>query len=171
MIRRHREAGPGNAGEVDELFDRCWMLIWPVAFGIVGNRGGAEDAAQEAVIRVFRSLDSFDRERPLEPWVRKIAANAAISELRRYRRELSMPADELESLGDHRSSPSEIEGDIAAALDKLSPEKRAVVVLHYWLDYSLRETAEILGLPLGTAASHLARARERIRLTLEEGHA
>jgi RNA polymerase sigma-70 factor (ECF subfamily) len=59
---------------------------------------------------------------------------------------------------------------VADAVASLGAGKRVVVVLHYWLDLPLEEIAGVLGLPVGTVASRLARAREELRAVLEEQH-
>jgi RNA polymerase sigma-70 factor (ECF subfamily) len=56
------------------------------------------------------------------------------------------------------------------AVARLGPEKRLIVALHYWLDYSIPEIARLLELPLGTVASRLSRALEELRLDLEAEH-
>lgn len=157
--------------EFNRLFDRCWNIIWPVAYAIAGDRSIAEDAAQEAVIRVIRNFDRFDDSRALEPWVRKIAANAAFTELRRQRKERSLDDEDVEEASSADYQETSDDEDVALAVATLPIEKRTVIVLHYWLDCPLREIAEILDLPLGTVASHLTRARDQIRLNLEEQHA
>jgi RNA polymerase sigma-70 factor (ECF subfamily) len=150
-----------------DLFDRCWKVVWPVVYSLVGDRAHAEDAAQESLVRIFRAFDRFDSTRPLEPWVRKIATNVALSQLRRRRPELSL--DESGPFEpDWHDADAESGEDVRTAVARLEPTRRAVVILHYWLDRPVREIAEILDLPLGTVASHLSRARDELRLSLED---
>ena len=61
-------------------------------------------------------------------------------------------------------------GPIAAAVARLSPERRTIIVLHYWLDCTREQMAEILDLPPGTVASRLGRALTDLRSILEEYH-
>jgi DNA-directed RNA polymerase specialized sigma24 family protein len=70
-------------GSVEDVFERCWKIVWPTVYSVVQI---AEDAAQEAMSRIFRGLDTYDVHRPLEPWVRRIAVNSALNELRKERR-------------------------------------------------------------------------------------
>ena len=153
----------GSAQAADALFARCWPVAWRVAYTVTGRRTLAEDAAQDAIERVFRNIRSFDATRPLEPWVRRIAVNAAVDVLRRERRQTSSVAP----APPHEPGES---GAVAEAVAALSDDKRLVVVLHYWLDYTVEQIARILDLPFGTVAARLSRAREELRVRMEEEH-
>ncbi len=154
----------GSAKAADALFARCWPVAWRAAYTVTGNRVLAEDASQEAISRVFSGISRFDAARPLEPWVRRIAVNAAIDVMRRERRERT--SSELDS----SLADSEESGLVAAAVAALSEEKRLVIVLHYWLDYSVEQIARTLDVPFGTVAARLSRAREELRVRMEEEH-
>jgi RNA polymerase sigma factor (sigma-70 family) len=153
----------------EQLFERCWPLVWRTAYTILGNRAMAEDAAQAAIVNVFRGLRRFDWERPLEPWVRRIAANAAFSELRRQQRQPVLLSDprllyrDAEFPADDDSS-----AELVRAVAALPEERRIVIVLHYWLDYSVAEIADQLEIAQGTIASRLARALQELRVRMED---
>ena len=154
-----------------ELFDLCWPIVWNTAYAITGNRSVAEDAAQAAIVNVFRALDRFDQARPLEPWVRRIAANAALSELRKQRR-LPTPTPDAQLY--HNAAPSNGDLDSRGLVDlvsRLTEERRVVIVLSYWLDFSIAEIADLLKVPEGTVASRRARALQELRERMEESHA
>jgi RNA polymerase sigma-70 factor (ECF subfamily) len=159
-----RDAQRGGSKAVQELFRRHWPSVWQAAYAVAGRRELANDAAQEAFSRAISSLDTFDARRPLRPWVTKIAVNAAIDELRREGR-LNF-IDEPESIVE----PAEDPNDVLNAVTRLSADRRMIVALHYWLDYSTPEIAELLDLPLGTVASRLSRALDELRLNLEAEH-
>jgi RNA polymerase sigma factor (sigma-70 family) len=76
----------GSEDAAAELFERHWPLVWHWAFGVTGDRGLAEQVAQEAIFRAFRSLDRFDPARPFRAWLKRVTINLAIDELRRERR-------------------------------------------------------------------------------------
>lgn len=154
----------GSATAAGALFARCWPVAWRTAYTVTGSRVLAEDAAQDAITRVFRSISSFDAARPLEPWVRRIAVNAAVDVIRREQRERTSP-EVPSSAGDSGES-----GLVAEAVGELSEEKRLVIALHYWLDYSIEQIARILDVPFGTVAARLSRAREELRVRMEEEH-
>lgn len=156
----------GSLDAVAELFERYWPVAWQAAYAISGSHARADDAAQDAIQRAFASIDRFELGRPFAPWLRRIAANRAIDELRRDGR--------LVELDDGGSLPASIGPEsadtpagLAALVRGLPPDKRIVVVLRYWLDYSLDEIAESLGIPFGTVASRLSRALADLRTELE----
>jgi RNA polymerase sigma-70 factor (ECF subfamily) len=155
----------GSAAAADALFALCWPVVWKAAYTITGNPGLAEDAAQDAIERVFSRIRTFDSSRPLEPWVRRIAVNAAVDVLRRERRQ---PVS-IAQAEDSQSEAAE-GGVVTEAVAALTEEKRLVIALHYWLDYSIEQIARILGEPVGTVAARLSRARAELRSRLEEQH-
>jgi RNA polymerase sigma-70 factor, ECF subfamily len=148
--------------ELGAIFDRHWPRVWRAAYAVAGDRELANDAAQDAFIRAGAALHRFDRRRQLEPWLVRIAVNRAIDLLRARRREA---AEELpEALAFDPPLPDE---ELRSALRRLGPERRAVIALHYWFDYTTPEIAEVLGVPVGTVNSRLARALRHLRLDLE----
>lgn len=149
--------------ELGAIFDRHWDRVWRAAYAVSGDRELASDAAQDAFIRAGAALHRFDRGKPVEPWLVRIAVNRAIDLVRARRRE-----DGEHELPDTVAfDPPLPDDDLAEALRRLGPERRAVIALHYWLDFTTPEIAEILGVPLGTVNSRLARALRDLRLELE----
>jgi RNA polymerase sigma-70 factor (ECF subfamily) len=157
----------GSEEALEELFRRYWPLAWQWAYALTGNRGRADDLAQEAFARAVAALPRFDAERPFRPWLKRILLNVGIDELRRHRNtELPLdwftdrrrPADE-----DERAASDEL----VAAVRALSPARRVVIVLHYWLDLPVDEIAAQLGTPYGTVASRLSRGLADLRAALE----
>ena len=153
-------------------------LIYNVAFRILGERFAAEDAAQETFILAFRKLGAF-RGGSFRGWLLRIVTNACYDELRHRKRHPTSrleTEDEIESpkwMVDPGKSPEEelerveLARTIQACMDKLPLEYRLVVVLAdiQGLDYA--ETAEALGLPLGTVKSRLARARAWLSVCMQ----
>lgn len=166
-------ARSGSHEAAGVLFDRYWAHAWKSAYAVTADRALADDAAQEALARAFGSLDRFDETRPFGPWLKRIAVNRAIDHLRRSRRTTPI-ADVQDALhvfppgtgSDERSEDLEPRA-VSEAVAALAEGKRLVVVLHYWLDLPLDEIAGILGIPVGTVASRLARAKSELRSVLE----
>jgi RNA polymerase sigma-70 factor (ECF subfamily) len=150
-----RGAQAGRRDDLEELFRRYWPASYRAAYFVVYDRAAAEDIAQEAFLSALRALHRFDRRRPFGPWLHRIVVNRAIdwARARALRRELDVePPDSL------AADQPEVGDELAAALSRLSPERRAVVVLRYVLEYTPGEIAELLELPRGTVNSRLRRA-------------
>ena len=161
----------GSTQAVEVLFDRYWSYAWRAAYAVTADRGLADDAAQEAIEKAFRSLDRFDESRPFAPWLKRIVVNRAIDHLRRSRRLEVLHDDEttLHVWAVGESAEEDVRHwAIADAVAALGAGKRVVVVLHYWLDLPVEEIAGVLGLPVGTVASRLSRAKAELRAVLEE---
>jgi RNA polymerase sigma-70 factor (ECF subfamily) len=166
-------ARAGSAAAVEALFDRYWPHVWKSAYAVTADRGLADDAAQEAIEKAFGALHRFDETRPLGPWLKRIAVNRAVDQLRRRRRVEVLHDEDATfhgwSLGE--SADDDVrQWAVADAVAALGAGKRVVVVLHYWLDLPIDEIAGVLGLPVGTVASRLARAKTELRAVLEEQH-
>lgn len=159
-------ARKGSAQAAGVLFDRYWEHAWRAAYAVTADRALADDAAQDAVQRAFAALDRFDQTRPFGPWLKRIAANRAIDLLRREQRLGPLAEDVAAPVWDARAdSESRVVVEAVGALD---PQKRIVVVLRYWLDFSVEDIAGALGIPVGTVASRLSRALTSLRQVLEE---
>jgi len=163
LVERAREGSRDAAGE---LFRRHWEAVWKAACALVGRRALADDVAQEAFVRAFAALDQFDEQRPLAPWLKRIAVNRAIDELRSERRLRVVEGGEA-ATPESRAEGQEPEDAVVSAVQRLDVGKRVVVVLHFWLGYSLRQVAELLAVPPGTVASRLSRALAELRADLE----
>jgi RNA polymerase sigma-70 factor (ECF subfamily) len=132
-----------------------------------GDEALADDLAQETFVRAWLHLDEFRGEARLSTWLHRIALRCWLQHARRPQPPLEwgVPPDE-----DTRPDPRPAEDlrlDIEHALRGLTEIQRLAVVHCFHLDLSHEEAAEVLGLPLGTLKSHLARAKARLRATLE----
>lgn len=126
----------------------------------------AEDAVQAALERAWRSHASLrDRER-LRPWLDQIVVREAIRTGRRKRPQVLSLQTQVPAVRDSLTTTAAVH----VALEALSAEHRAAVVLHLYLGYSVPETAEVLAVPIETVRSRLRVARDRLRrLLAEEG--
>jgi RNA polymerase sigma-70 factor (ECF subfamily) len=126
----------------------------------------ARDAVQEALIRAWRDLPGLRDVDRFDAWFHRLLVNAAIDESRRRKRrvmevdidpmDVPMVADEIGRLADREA--------LDHALASLTPEYRALVVLHYYLGVSVPEAAASLGITLSTAKSRLHRAIGTLRV-------
>lgn len=166
------EARRGNLLAFEEVVRRYQRRVYSVARRIVHRHDVADDVTQEAFLKAYRALGSFDAARPFGPWICRIAANLAINHVRSpVAREQELPEGHAEipaawadPLG--RVLDREAGRVFVKALDTLPGEQRAVLVLRAVEQLSYREIAETLEISMGTVMSRLARAREKLRAAL-----
>jgi RNA polymerase sigma-70 factor (ECF subfamily) len=141
-----------------------------LAFRMIGDAHGMDDALQDAYARAFRSYDEFRRESDPGTWLYRIVHNSCVDVLRRERRHRHQDLDSVEVEGEAEGEISTPSGDgrLPDALARLSPEHRAVVLLIDGDGFDYGEAADILGVPVGTVASRLSRAHALLRNYLKE---
>lgn len=164
-----RRAQHGSREAAASLFARHWDPAWRTALAITGRPASADDVAQAAFERAFGALDRFEADRPFGPWLHRIVVRGALDLLRAERN--LVPLAELPERTSFDSHARLEHSEVLAALARLSPERRAVVVLRHLLDYRPPEIAAILGVPLGTVNSRLGRALAELREALERADA
>jgi len=164
-------AQAGDQEAFAALVERYQGLVFAVCYRLLGDRDAAEDIAQDAFVRAYLALDRF-RGTNFRAWVLRIAHNAALDYLRSLSRHRQVPLDRAPEERVELESPSPVEqGGLVAALEAalaaLPPEQRAVVLLVDVEGLPYEEVAAVLGVPVGTVKSRLARARVRLRALLE----
>jgi RNA polymerase sigma-70 factor, ECF subfamily len=153
-----RGAQRGSASDLEALFRMHWPRAFRAAYLVTQDAAAAEDIAQESFLAAIRALERFDRRRPFGPWLHRIVVNRAIdwTRARKLRAEVELldtvPAPDVPDAG----------GETIAALARLSPEHRAVVVMRYLLEFTPGEIAEALDLPRGTVNSRLRRGLDTL---------
>jgi RNA polymerase sigma-70 factor, ECF subfamily len=166
------KAKGGNLFAFEEIVRRHQRRAYAVALRIVRRHEVADDVVQEAFLRAWQSLASFDLARPFGPWIARIASNLAINHVRSPQaREEALPEDHGETAGTGgdplgQALEGEAQRALQSALLALPAEQRAVFVLRAVEDFSYREIAEALGLQVGTVMSRLHRAREKLAAAL-----
>src|SRR5437764_851614 len=158
LVRRARAGSRDAAGE---LFERHWPGAWRAARVITGSRAMADDVAQDAFERAFAALGRFDERRPFGAWLHRIVVNRSLDLLRSERRLVGIDLME-ERAGGWRDIGAENRA-LLAAVAALSEQRRVAVVLRYGLGYPPPEIAALLGVPVGTVHSRLARALDDLR--------
>lgn len=164
----------GDTEAFGEIVRRYQGSVFNVCLRMMGERFAAEDMAQEAFIRAFQRLDRYDPDRPFGPWIRTVAANLCLNQLKR-----AGPVQV--ALEDERDQPlragpggpeQQLQGRQAvelmrAAIAELPPHYRAVIELRHYQEMSYAEIARSLGLPLSDVKSHLYRARRSLARKLD----
>ena len=149
------------------------------AYRLLGNAADAEDAVQDALIAAYSHLDQFKGQSQLGTWLTSIVLNCARLQLRRRQRHVNVPLDESigeiethsvgERLIDRGPSPedqcshAELSSRLTRFHSQLSPTLRKTFQLRDIDGRSIRETAQILGVPTGTVKAQSARARKKLK--------
>ncbi|MFP5489172.1 MAG: RNA polymerase sigma factor [Acidimicrobiia bacterium] len=173
-------ARSGDAAAMDALLRRHYDRVHAVCRRIAGSTRDADDAAQEAMIRIVRHLDRFDGRSAFGTWAYRIATNTALDELRKRKRRPQLHAvtvddhvtvEPVDPLADRTVDAVSDRITIGAALADLPEEFRVPVVLRDVGDLDYAEIAETLGVPVGTVKSRIARGRRQLseRLGNREG--
>ena len=133
-----------------------------------GDFDVAEEIAQEKLARVWRDWDKVRAKDSPAAWAQRVGFNLASSIYRRKQAEHRMRA-RLDA-PEHMSSTPELADQLTvqAALATLPAKQRAVLILRYYLDYSVADTAAALGLPQGTVTTHTRRGLQRLRGWIDE---
>lgn len=154
-------------------FADAFRAEFPVLHRYLRRRVGAaaaDDLAAETFAVAYARWETFDRSRPLRPWLYGIASNLMQHHWRSERRKLRAYArtgvdpvteDPDDALG--RLDASDQRRQLAAALAELRGEDRELLLLHSWAELTDAELAAALSLPLGTVKSRLHRTREHVR--------
>lgn len=139
---------------------------------LLGGPSDADDIAQDAFLRAYRSLAGFRTGSPFRPWLLRIVVNQASNERRSRRRRESRNAVFIRRNRDTPTGPaeeaewSEDRRRVARALAQLPDNDRRALAVRYLLDCSERETAQILGWRIGTVKSRTSRAIDKLRALL-----
>lgn len=159
----------GQAEAYGELVQRHQTSVFNVCYRMMGNRQEAEDMSQEAFLRAYDRLSTFDPARPFGPWIRKVAANFCLNRLAAGGPVLLPLEDERETRRGARPRQVELaveasdrDREIRGALMQLSPQYRAVIELRHFQELSYNQIAQVLRLSLPQVKSYLFRARKQL---------
>lgn len=152
----------GDRDAFDQVIARYGLQVLRTARLIVRDDALAEDVCQETFLKAWQRIGSLRDEDP-GSWLTRIAANQSINTWRRRHRFDAL----IDRIGSLRATPmapeTEQRLDLARALDKLAPELRAAIVLHYYHDQSVDQAAATLGIPIDTLKSRLKAALRQLR--------
>lgn len=150
-------AKQGDRSAFDQLVGPLIDQAFRLAYGMLHDRHAAEDAVQEAAVRAWRKLSNLRPGTEMRPWFLGIVAN----QCRTITRGKWWSVLRVDLIPGATAAGFEDEiargADVRAALRKMTPEHREVLVLHYYLDLPLEEVAVITGIPVGTVKSRISR--------------
>ncbi|KPL57756.1 RNA polymerase sigma factor SigW [Rossellomorea vietnamensis] len=178
--KRIKQVLKGDQNAFAELVELYKDKVFQICFRMLGNRHEAEDIAQEAFIRAYVNIETFNQKRKFSTWLFRIATNLCIDRIRKKKpdyfldaevsgtegltmysqvaADVQLPEDEVENM--------ELQETIQIEISKLPEKYRSVIVLKYIEELPLQEISEILDLPLGTVKTRVHRGREALRKQL-----
>lgn len=171
----------------DQLFERYEVALHRHVYGIVRDEPAADDLLQEIFLRVWTHSNQWNGQGAVKGWLFRIATNLALNHLRSRRRHPEQPLELPENLLDEDDLPDtpgwlvdttslgpavvveqiEQAARLQQVLYNLPEEKRELLHLVHQMEFSLREAADELGIPEGTAKSRLHYAREQVKRGLQ----
>jgi RNA polymerase sigma-70 factor (ECF subfamily) len=169
--------------ELTDVINSHALRFRRIALGHLGNAADAEDAVQEALLSALRHVDQFQGRAKMSTWLTTIVINSARMKLRRRPHQVQVALDEpcgeqnlptADMVSDTRPGPEEvyrkrqIAETLAYATLRLPPVLLTTFRLRDVDGLSIRETAQLLGVPAGTVKARLARARRRLRQVIEK---
>ncbi|MDP3984955.1 MAG: RNA polymerase sigma factor [Acidimicrobiia bacterium] len=166
--RMMKRLAAGDPDALQSLYDRYGRAVFTVCLRALGDRVLAEDATQQAFFQAWRGAYTFDVDRDPAPWLYAIARRAAVDVFRRERRH-RQPFSIEERLDEREMAvlPPSFEGmweawEVRTAVDRLTVEERDVIKATFFLGLTHQETADTLGIPLGTVKSRTHRAHRHL---------
>ena len=178
--KRIKQVKKGDQNAFAEIVDLYKDKIYQLCYRMLGNAHEAEDIAQEAFIRAFVNIHTYDMSKKFSTWLYRIATNLSIDRIRKKKPDYyldaevsgtngltmysqvsadgALPEDELETM--------ELQATIQQEILKLPDKYRTVIVLKYIDELSLKEIGDILDIPIGTVKTRIHRGREALRKQL-----
>lgn len=170
----------GDQSAFEEIVGYYQNKVFAICYRMIGNRQEAEDIAQEAFIRAYLNIQSFDEDRKFSTWLYRIATNLTIDRIRKKKpdyyldaevkgtdglnlyaqlpMEQALPEEEVESL--------EMQSYIQNEIMQLPAKYRSIIALRFIDELSLKEISEVLEIPVGTVKTRIHRGREALRKRL-----
>ncbi len=163
--------GVGHRGSIREMVEDHYESLYRYAFRLSGSAAEADDLTQETFLKAQTQLKQLRDPNRAKPWLFSILRNQYLHGLRSARLQMNVSLDAVAELPE---APGEAEPEIdseqlQSALDELPEVFRSPIILYYFEEFSYRDIAEQMDLPIGTVMSRLARAKTFLRQKLLPG--
>ncbi len=178
--KRIRQVLKGDQNAYADIVNLYQHKLYQICYRMLGNKQEAEDIAQEAFVRAYINLHSYDQKRKFSTWIYRIATNLCIDRIRKKKPDYYLDAEVAgtdgldmysqiaadEQLPEEAAMQMELQDRIQYEISRLPDKYRSVIVLKYIEELSLQEISEILDMPLGTVKTRIHRGREALRKQL-----
>ncbi|MCK4548289.1 MAG: sigma-70 family RNA polymerase sigma factor [Candidatus Eisenbacteria sp.] len=158
LIRRCQD---GDLKAFEALYYHYETPMLSLAYRMLGTREEAEDALQDAFLKLHRNIGKYRFDAAFASWFYRIVANACYDRLRKRKRAGEVGLDTVPETGIEEHSDLRVY--IQKAINDLPPQLKACFVLHVQEGFKMREVAEMLGTREGTVKAHIFRAKARLR--------
>jgi RNA polymerase sigma-70 factor (ECF subfamily) len=164
-----QRAMAGDHEAFSELARLSIDRLYAIARLILHDAERAQDATQEALVAAWRDLSALRDPDRFDVWLRRLLIHACYREARKEKQRLRMElhVDPIEQGVPDTTTALADRDEIERGLRLLPPDQRALLVMHYFVGLPMQETADALGLPLGTVKSRLHRTTQALRATLD----
>ncbi|MBY0436445.1 MAG: sigma-70 family RNA polymerase sigma factor [Cyclobacteriaceae bacterium] len=152
----------GNDGLYARLVDHYKSYAFTIALKILNQRAEAEEAAQDAFIKAFQHLKSFNRQARFSTWLYRIVFNTAVSYKRKTRVMSSIDHHDREGEADQSLEKGDKQVFVSQAMERLNDADRLAIQLFYIKEFSMDEVAEMMGQNMNTLKVRIHRARQRL---------
>lgn len=172
VISLIEQAKEGDRGAFEELMRSYSGFVYSLAFRMLGRRADAEDVFQETFFRAWNHLRSFRSGGNFTYWIKRIATNLCIDQLKTRKRQHAYENDQVEEVGswEGEQQDGDEQEQVNQLLAQLPVNHRAAVVLFYLEDQSVEEVARTLKQKPATVKVWLFRARQKMKAVLEAGY-
>jgi RNA polymerase sigma-70 factor, ECF subfamily len=178
--KRIKQVKKGDQNAFAEIVDLYKDKIYQLCYRMLGNAHEAEDIAQEAFIRAYVNIHTYDMSKKFSTWLYRIATNLSIDRIRKKKPDYFLDAEIAgtdgltmysqvaaeEKLPEEEIETMELQQTIQNEILKLPDKYRSVIVLKYIDELPLKEISEILDIPIGTVKTRIHRGREALRKQL-----
>lgn len=178
--KRIKQVLKGDQNAYADIVNLYQHKLYQVCYRMLGNKQEAEDITQEAFIRAYINLHSYDQKRKFSTWIYRIATNLCIDRIRKKKPDYYLDAEVAgtegldmysqistdERLPEEVVEQMELQDRIQYEISRLPDKYRSVIVLKYIEELPLQEISEILDMPLGTVKTRIHRGREALRKQL-----
>ena len=165
-----RAAQTGSADAFERLYRKHGRRVYAVCLRMVSDPDRAEELMQDAFVRAWNGLGSFQHKSAFGTWLHRLAINVVLSDMRAEKRRSSrelLPGELDEFEREVGGAMPETRVDLERAIATLPKGAKEVLILHDIEGYRYREIAELIGVAEGTVKSQLSRARRLVREALE----
>lgn len=163
-----RQAQQGDEDAFLAVFQTYEADLYRTAYVYMGNPEDALDVVQEAAYRSFKSIGGLKDPQYCKTWLIRITISCAIDMLRKRRQEVLWRPEYTEQLAAAESEDLPLALTLRQLVDTLDEDEKHLVILRFYYDLTIREAAELMALPLGTAKTLLYRALAKLRSRVAE---